>query len=253
MQLRHRKGITRGRVNPGGEPRGCSCGVRNDPLVVVHSGQPHILYIASSRAAAPRVQCGVPLSCRTHDVPHTRRGAPETPVKRRRRRHRRHRSCASRTSYKSKKKRVHKADTRSLVFARNRSPPTRGSPVDAPHSSAGGSLRRGFLVCLSVCLSRSGTIISTRGTTQVKSWRPSPEPAQDFRRRHRCLCHLGVRASGPLLVLCCTPQCLHESAEQWRRPAWRQSMGGVAVPWTRSAGLRRPAGVSSARPCTRWG
>lgn len=147
-------------------------------------------------------------------VPNTRRGAPETPVKRRRRRRRRrHRSCASRTSHKSKK-RVHKADTRSLVFARNRSPPMRGSPVDAPHSSAGGFLRRGFLVCLSVCLLRSGTIISTRGTTQVKSWRPSPEPAQDGRRRHRCLCRLGVRASGPLWVLCCTPQCLHESAEQ---------------------------------------
>lgn len=247
MQLRHRKGITRGRVNPGGEPRGCSCGVRNDPLVVVHSGRPHILYIASSRAAAPRVQCGVPLSCRTHDV--VRRRPPLNVV-----------VVvivvivlARHVLRTSPKKRVHKADTRSLVFARNRSPPTRGSPVDAPHSSAGGSLRRGFLVCLSVCLSRSGTIISTRGTTQVKSWRPSPEPAQDGRRRHRCLCRLGVRASGPLLVLCCTPQCLHESAEQWRRPAWRQSMGGVAVPWTRSAGLRRPAGVSSARPCTRWG
>lgn len=62
---------------------------------------------------------------------------------------------------------------------------------------------------------------------------------QDGRRRHRCLCRLGRRG-------------IFGSVVALRSESRAAEHGGRAVPWTRSASLKRPAGVSSARPCRRW-
>lgn len=108
-------------AQPGTEPRGSSWGIRMTFWYVLWAAI--LLYIASSGAAAAlRIQGGTPLSCCKHGV--VRAGD-----------HRLHVVVivlAHHVHFAQVQKRESPqgGHTRSLVFARNRSPATRGSPVD---------------------------------------------------------------------------------------------------------------------------
>lgn len=152
-----------------------------------------LLYIASSGAAAAlRIQGGTPLSCCKHGV--VRRRPPLDVVVVIVLAHHVHFAQVQ-------KERVHKADTRSLVFARNRSPATRGSPVDR-RATLG---RRGS-PRLVYCPDQAPSS-PHGGTTPVKGFGGQVRSLlQDGRRRHRCLCRLGRRVLGSVVALCCPPQ-----------------------------------------------
>lgn len=121
------------------------------------------MYIASSRAAAPRIQCGAPLPCCAHDV--VRRRLPLNVVV----------IVLAHHVYFAQVQKSPQGGHK--IFGFREEPIT----TDARFSRRRATLVRRRLppprFSSSRLLSPSGTIVSARGTTQVKCCRPSPQPA----------------------------------------------------------------------------
>lgn len=150
-----------------------------------------------------------------------RRGAPETPVKRRR-----HRSCASRILRTSPKESTRR--TQDLWFSRGTDHHRRAVLPSTRHTRPPAAASAAVFLVSSI-LSPSGTIVSARGTTQVKCCRPSPQPASRWSPPSPL--PLPPRPSWYLRIRCCAllrSAVSRESAE--RGPAGGGRAWGACCP-----------------------